>query len=197
MLHRLRDRLIVRSGGFRDHVELVGGGKFDIAVSIAEQLGEFGFERLDHHQLGRNLLEQGYRLVFRLFRCTADDLRHRAQFLDAVTLHHAFRAERDLELATKPLEIGIEPCGRPGIDGRTQNQQLPVVQIRQQSIDAILHRFLHRVEELVDRCADGDNDRAVATDRTRRRRENEPVVRQGFAQQRRRAMLDERQLAGS
>ena len=41
------------AGGFGHEVELVGGGEFDVTVSVAEKLGEFGLDRLRQSEAGR------------------------------------------------------------------------------------------------------------------------------------------------
>ena len=57
MLHRLHDRRVIGAGRFRDHVELVGGGEFDVAIGIIEQLGEFGLDRRNDHDFRRDPVE--------------------------------------------------------------------------------------------------------------------------------------------
>src|SRR5262249_57329612 len=104
------------------------------------------------------------RLRFGRRRRATDDLWRFSELLDAVPLHRALRAERDLERAVVALEIAIEPFGRAGKHGRAQYQELAVSEMRKQRIDAILHHPAHGVEELVDRRADGDDERPGAGD---------------------------------
>jgi len=110
-------------------------------------------------------------------------------------LYDALRTEGDAVLATEPLEITVQPVGGAGEYGRAQDYELIVVEVRQQIVDALLHRGGDRVEEFIDRRADGDHDRARAADRRRGRTENQLVLGQGLGEQRGRAVFDEGQLA--
>ena len=56
VLHRLQDALVVEAGRFRDQVELVGRGEFDVAIGVVEQLGELGLDRRDVHHFRRDRL---------------------------------------------------------------------------------------------------------------------------------------------
>src|SRR5262249_62164656 len=122
------------------------------------------------------------------------DLWHLAQLFDPISLHHPLGAERKTVFAAKPVQVVLKPVGRPRVDGRAQYQQLLVADMRKQTIDAALDFGLHRIEEFIDRRADGDNDGPGATDLLWRRCENESLALQGSRQKWRRAMLDKRQL---
>ena len=74
--HRAQDVLIVDAGRLGDHVELVGGGKLDIAIGVVEQLGEFRLDRRHANEFRRDQPEQRTGLLLRFRRDTADDLRH-------------------------------------------------------------------------------------------------------------------------
>ena len=195
MLHRIEDALIVEPGRARDQIEFIGRREFDVAIGIVEQLGEFRLGRRQRDDLWRDRLEQSRGFLFG-FRCrAADDLRHLAQFLDAVALHHAFRTERDLQLAALALDIGMQPVGGSGKHRRAQHQQLAVGEMRQQRVDAGLHYAAHGIEEFVDRRADGDNDRAAARNLIRRVREHQSLFGQRLGQQIRRVIFNVGQAA--
>jgi hypothetical protein len=185
--HRLKHALVIDAGRLGDQIELVGGGEFDVAVGVAEQLGEFRLYGRNHHHFRRDALEQRRRFALGVRRGAADDLRHVAEFLEPVALNHAFRAERHLQAAALGVQIGREPVGGAGEHGRAQHDELPVGKRRQQRVDAILDDLADRIEELVDGRADGDDDRTVAGDAVGRVGEDETPVNQCSARSRRRA----------
>ena len=74
--HRLEHALVIDAGRLGDQIELVGGGEFDVAVGVAEQLGEFRLYRRNHHHFRRDALEQRRRFALGVRRGAADDLRH-------------------------------------------------------------------------------------------------------------------------
>src|SRR5262245_46396264 len=76
-----------------------------------------------------------------------------------VPLHDTLRAERYLQHASRAFEVAIDPIGGTGKDGRTQNQQLSVSEVRQQGIYAILDDLTHRGKELINRRANSDDNR--------------------------------------
>ena len=106
--------------------------------------------------------EQRHGLFHSFRRRAADDLRHLGQFLDAVALHDALRAEGDFVLAAELRQIGVQPVGGARENRRAQDQQLVVGHMRQQVVDAALHGGGHRIEKFVNRRPDGDDDRAGA-----------------------------------
>src|SRR5262249_9047441 len=116
---------------------------------------------------------------------------------DAVPLHHALRAEGDLEITLPVPEIAIEPIGRAGKHRRAQHQELAVGEIRQKPIDAVLHYLADGIEEVVDRRADGDDDGGRGREARGRSGENELVALERSEQQLLAAVFDERQTAGS
>jgi hypothetical protein len=122
VLHRLQNTLIVETGRLCDQIELIGDGKFNVAISVAEQFGEFGLDRIEHDNFRGDDTKQRGCFFRRLGRRAADDLRHPGQFLHAMTLHDPFRAECDLEAASLTPEIRIDPIGGAGIKRRTQHQ---------------------------------------------------------------------------
>ena len=155
----MQNALVVEPGRFGDQIELIGDRKFDIAVGVAEQLGELGLDRVEHDDLGDDGTEQRGGFLCGLRSGAADDLRHPGQFLDAVALNDPLGAECDLEAAAHPLEMIVDPVGGSGIERRAQHQKLPVAKIRQENVDALLNDMTFRIEKLIDRCADGDDDR--------------------------------------
>src|SRR5215470_12923686 len=116
LLHRAHDGLIVGARRFGDHVELIARREFDVAVRIVEELGEFGFDRLYDNKLRRNPPENFACLFFGSHGCRADDLRHLAQFLDAITLHHALWTECNAIPAAQPSEVVMQPIRGSGIN---------------------------------------------------------------------------------
>src|SRR5262249_18871227 len=105
--------------------------------------------------------------------------------------------ESELEVAALAPEIGMEPIGRAGEYGRAQDKELPVGEMRQQCIDAILHHLANGIEELVDRRADGDDKRHSWRNIRRRGGEYEPVLLERPHEQLFAAVFDERQAARS
>ena len=194
--HRIVDPAVIETRRLRDQVELVRGRELDVAVGVAEELCEFRLARLHDDQLGGDGGKQLCRRLLGRRRRAADDLRCFLQLAYAVPLHHALRAEGDLEVAGLAPEIAIEPIGRAGKYRRAQHQELAVGEIRQQPIDALLHHLPHRIEELIDGRADGDDDGARWDDIRRRRCKNEPVALERSPQQFLAAVFDELQTAG-
>src|SRR5262249_7341990 len=156
--HRVVDLAVIETCRFCDQIELVRGCELDVAVGVAEQFDEFRLARRYHDQLGGDGGKELRRLLLGRGRRAADDLRRFLQLLYAVPLHHALRAEGNLEITLPVPEIAIEPIGRAGKHRGTQHQELAVGEIRQKPIDAVLHYLADGIEEVVDRRADGDDD---------------------------------------
>src|SRR5215813_12182185 len=136
-LHGVKDLAVIEAGRLGDEVELIRSRELDVAVSVAEQFREFGLAGRYADELGG---DDGKKLRCFLLgrgRGAADDLRGFLELPDAVSLHHALRAESELEVAVPAPEIGMEPIGRAGEHGRAQHKELPVGEMRQHCIDAI------------------------------------------------------------
>src|SRR6516165_5381590 len=63
-LHRAHDGLIVGTRRFGDHIELIAGCEFDVAISIIKELGKLRFDRLHYDEFRRNSAEDLARLFF-------------------------------------------------------------------------------------------------------------------------------------
>ena len=81
VFHRVQYREIIHAGGASDQVELIGYGVLNIAVCIAEQLGQLGLDGRESHYPGSNFREQRGSGVLGFKSCAADHLRQRLQFL--------------------------------------------------------------------------------------------------------------------
>ena len=68
--------------------------------------------------------------------------------------------------------------------------------MRQEIVDALLHDFARRIEEFVDRRADGDDDRPPRGDARRRVAEHQALPPQRLREHRFATLFDERQAAG-
>ena len=100
-----------------------------------------------------------------------------------------------LSVAALPLDVGVDPVGGAGKERRAQDQKLAVAHVRQQRVDAILDDAADRIEELVDRRADGDDHRALGRNLAGLAGEEQPLVGQRLGQQFVGAALDERHAA--
>src|SRR5262249_10148860 len=196
-LHGVKDLAVIEAGRLGDEVEFVRRRELDVAVSVAEQFGELRLAGRYADELGGDGGKELRCLLLRRGRRAADDLRGFLELLDAVSLHHALRAESELEVAALAPEIGMEPVGRAGEYGRAQDKELPVGEMRQQRIDAILHHLANGIEELVDRRADGDDNRRSWRNIRRRGGEYEPILLERPHEQLFAAVFDERQAARS
>ena len=136
------------------------------------------------------------RAAFGLRRAAAHDLRHRAQLFQSEALHHAFGAERHLQLAPLRVQISRQPVGGAGKHRRAQHDKLPVGQTRQQGVDASLHHATHRIEKFVDRRADGDDHRSAGRNAVRAIGEHQALGGERLGQHACRAVFDEWQAAG-
>ncbi len=194
--HGVVDAPIVDACGLGDLIELVRGRELDIAIGIVEQLRELSLPRRDPHQLRGDRGKQLGRGLLRLGRRAADDLRHVPELLDAIALNDALRTEGELEVAAHALEVAVEPVSGAGKDRRAEHQQLSVGEMRQQRVNAVLHHLAHRIEELVDRRADGDDDRPLDRDVRGRGGEQKALGLERPRKQLLSAMLDEREAAG-
>ena len=71
-----------------------------------------------------------------------------------MTLHDAFGAKRNLDLAAFALDMSGDPISGSGIKRRSQHQKLAVAEGRQQRIDAVADHVAHGIEKFVDRRSD-------------------------------------------
>ena len=86
--------------------------------------------------------------------------------------------------------------GGSRIERRTQDQKLSIVEVRQQIVDALQDDVAFRIEELVDRRSDRDDDGAGSRYAGWRVGEDQPLVAQRVLEQLLGAIFDEGQASG-
>jgi hypothetical protein len=106
--------------GFGDQIELIGSGEFDMAVGVVE-LGELRLASVTTTNSGAIAEQLRHRLRLGLVPLTICGIQ---RLPDAVALHHALRAERDLRRG-RCARDNRRPVSRAGERGR-RNLELAI-----------------------------------------------------------------------
>ena len=182
--HRPPDPFVVQPVVVRHHVELVGGGKLDVAVRVGEELCQLGLLRLDPHDGVGETAEQGARPIERLLGAGGDDLGERVELLHGAALGDALRAEGHVDGLAQPLHESLDQSGDPREHSAAQDEDLPVGQLVGDRLERGDHGLRIGIEVLVDRGAD-DHDQVLApADGLRLGRRGQGAVGQGPGQHR-------------
>mmetsp|Transcript_49679 Transcript_49679/g.158924 ORF Transcript_49679/g.158924 Transcript_49679/m.158924 type:complete len:319 (-) Transcript_49679:178-1134(-) len=160
---RRADAMEVQAPGRGDLVELVGRTQDHVAPGVQEELRHLRLLQLQLHEVHAQGAEEGLRVRGGPRVGGRDDLRDLRELLDGVAHGQALRAHADADVQL-PLPEGCQDARRrPREERRPQQQALPAVQEGPEAPEARLDHREVRVQVLVHRGPDGqDDDLALA-----------------------------------
>src|SRR5215469_10627209 len=113
----------IQSIALREHVELVGDCKIQIAPAVREELRHFGLQRGKLDDLWSDTRENLARSPLRFrFEC-GDDLRKRDQFLKCLSLGDPLGTKCKMNPPAASLNLVVNEFRYSGVDSATEDEQ--------------------------------------------------------------------------
>ena len=159
MADRLEDPRVVDARVVRDHEEAIRDGELHIAPRVREQLRHLGLARGRVDEARRDRGEERTGARTRDLGIGADDLGEARELVERVPLDDPLWAHGDVRLYTLLMQLSREPFRRPGIHRAAQHDESALRDVGAQIADRAAERREIRIQELVDRRSDDDDDR--------------------------------------